>query len=212
MTRAEIRNEIRINLDELGITFYTDQNINDSIQDAYDHVAVTTGCIEKRATIDIISNLSYYKMTDYIPDWYSAFAGYNEQTKRWLDPVPYDIFDEQRENWELANQSPFSFCPLTHEYLVVFPRLNSNFTNGLTFFYSATADILSDNTTPQIPDQFIHTLEYWATADLLEDAEEFGKAQDIMTDFQDLNTRLRKWVNQRSIPDRIYRLWPLGVA
>src|SRR5438093_12432235 len=87
MTRGQIRDNVRVNLSDVGITFYTDQEINESIQDAYNEIVAKTLCNIKSVTYpwssvsgNYIDFVSDFALVDYI----GTYAIFNNLTNWWL--------------------------------------------------------------------------------------------------------------------------------
>ena len=95
-TRGQIKNTVRVNLDDLGVTFFSEDDLNDSLQDAYDDIVCLSRCIVKRVEINWIENLSYYDFAGElgITDYLATVAIFNQVTNRWLrDDLTVRDFD-----------------------------------------------------------------------------------------------------------------------
>ena len=175
MTRKQIREIVLQNLDETGVSFYSEDDINQSIQDGYNIFAAFTGAILKTATIAKIGS-PYLKVTDTIPDFMYLVGLWNYETKSWLEPTTRKYLDNLRWDWELWNGEPFFVCPLDFYRLAMVPALEVP-TGNLLMVYRAKANTLSDNITPVIPKEVESILVQYATADSLEQSREFNKAK-----------------------------------
>lgn len=175
MTRDEILTNVRLNLDDAGVTYYQDSDIQTSIQDAYNDVAVFTGCIQEQASIDLVNNLTYYDMPSLISDFFTVVAIRNNTTNRWMDADSLKGFDNIRWDWELWEGQPLFYAPVNFRYIAVIPRMVTA-SGSLEIWYRATADILEGDSIPQIHAQEITLLEWYATGDLLDQAQEYLKA------------------------------------
>lgn len=178
-TRLQIKNDIKDNLNDLSINFYSDSDIHDSIQDAYDDIAVLTQCIQKETTLNWISKTNYLRFNnDYaIQDYLGTTAIFNNVTKRWLrDDLSLKDFDKIRKDWENWEGSPQFWAPSDPLNVVVAPRYE-NATGSFNLHYWATAPTLSsDDDTFLIATDMEGLLVDYVTADLLEQAQEFTKA------------------------------------
>src|SRR5258708_3695769 len=105
MNRGQLPVNIRSNLSDNGITYFDDQTINDSIQDAYNEVAAKCFCIPKSAIINQISNVNYYDFLALgITDYLGTIGIFNLATNFWLrDDVSLRDFDRLRRDWERWN-------------------------------------------------------------------------------------------------------------
>ena len=204
-TRGQVKAEIQNNLIELNFNFYSDDDLNASVQDAYDDIVILTQCIQKRIVLPWISNLSYYKYTERgVADYLGTIAIFNNVTNQWLrDDLSLKDFDRIRRDWEVWIGTPLFWAPSDPDNIAICPKyLNSSivygafdagsFDNGSYFvnnaylaglgdyelFYWALAPkLVSDNDTFLIASDKTTALTQYATADLLEQAQEFNKAQ-----------------------------------
>jgi len=191
MTRDDIASSVRINLDDAGVISYSAADVNDAIQDGYDDVAVLSGCINKTATVSLQDSLSYYDFAALgVSDFYSVVAIRNNNNNRFLTDFQSRIeFDRIRPDWETWAGQPEMFCPINSQHVAICPKL-ADATGNFTLFYKALAPTLSGGTTPLIHHDVQHLLEWYATADLLEQFEEFTKAR---TWWRQYETELKKY-------------------
>lgn len=205
MVRDDIIGNIRRNLEEEGITFYSSLDLTDSIQDGYDEVIVLTQCRECVATISFVSSLVYYNLKELIGDYVRPFAIFNNNINDWMEARSLDFFEATRLDWELASGESRYFCPLDFKDVAFFPRLETA-TGDMQIFYKATANKLGPTDVPQIPNRNIRVLEFYSTSDLLEQNEEFSKAEKWRELYYNEVKELQHFVNSRSFPDRILQL------
>jgi hypothetical protein len=216
-TRGQIKGDIQANLVELNVNFYSDTDLNNSIQDAYDDVVILTQCIQKRITINWRSNLSYYNFKDklQVPDYLGTIAIFNNVTNLWLrDDLSLKDFDRIRRDWENWIGTPQFWAPSDPDNIAICPKYfaaditygafdsksfdknsfwvdNSAAANLGSFilYYWATAPVLiSDSEQFLIASDKTTMITRYATADLLEQAQEFNKAQFFWQPyFEDMN-------------------------
>lgn len=205
MTRDEIIEQVRDNLYDVGMEHWESYDLQTTLQDGYEEVAVFTQCIEKVTTLNLVGNLSYYKMTSYISDYYRPIAMWNNQTNRWLVPISIAELNESHPRWETLNGEPSFFSPLGLEY-VALARKPATTAGSLLVFYAANANQLTGTETPTIPESSHKVLENYTTSVLLDQALEFTKAQKYFDDYlKDIRTIVRH-INSRSLPDRLFFL------
>ncbi len=202
-TRDAIAADIRDNLEDAGVTFYSAADVNDAIQDAYDDVAVMSGCIQKSTTLNFTSLLSYYDFRSLISDYFAVVAIFNNSSNRWLCPDTRRSFDKSRQDWELATGEPRFFCPIDSKRVVIVPRMTIA-TGNRTVFYRATADTLGATDTPLIHTDMLTLLEHYVTADLLDQQQEFIKAdawwQKYFNELMDYKIRIGRLALSDYIP------------
>jgi hypothetical protein len=204
MTRDQIAAKVQTNLNDVGV-FYSLTDLSDSIQDGYSEVAAFTGCIFKMTTINLSANLSYYDLGALIPNFFAVTAIFNPQNKQWLSPVSLRRLEDMRNDWELATGNPFAFWPINFRFIAIFPRVTV--TSGTLYIvYRAQADILTASATPQIPTHLQGGLEQYSTGDLLEQAEEFTKAQIELEQYFNSLKDIKNAKNTFRLPDLMSRL------
>lgn len=179
MTRGELKIILAKNLEAAGTSFYNNTELNDSIQDAYDDVAILTQCIVKSVTISWAAK-NYYNFKDdhAVTDYLGTIGIFNNNTNLWLrDDVAYRQFDSLRSDWENWRGNQQFWCPLAFNRVVVVP-FNTMAVGDFSLRYCATAPTLSsDASTFLIAADMMNLLERYVTGDMLETAEEFNKAQ-----------------------------------
>ena len=175
MTFANIKDDIRGNLDDAGVTFYSNDDLTESLQDAYDDVVFQTQCIIKKQSLNFPVG-PYLDLSEYIEDFMGVCAIFNQNTNRFLrDDLTLRDFDNLRIDWELWNGTPDFWAPATFNIIAISPAYLSKM-SGLDIYYFAKAPFVIDTATPLISVDFLDLLEDYSTADLLEQAEEFTKA------------------------------------
>lgn len=199
MTRDQIAAKIQTNLNDAGV-LYTADDLNDSLQDGYSEVAAFTGCIYKVASIDLVANLSYYDFGSLISDFFAVTAIFNTNTKQWLSPTNLKVLESIREDWELAVGNPFLFWPVNFRFVALYPRMTSAL-GSLYVVYRAQADVLTASSEPAIPLEQQAILENYTTSDLLEQAEEFTKAQLEFNTYVQAIKDLRQANSNFRLPD-----------
>lgn len=206
MTRDQIAASIRTELADAG-TFYTDDDINDSIQDAYDEVVAITQPIEKTVELSWIDDLVYYDFYTTVSDYIRPFAVYNNANQVWLNWVSNKHLDEINDEWETADGNTTNAWIVNFRYIAMYPT-NPTATGTFDLYYKAKADTLTGTSIPQIPIEFEDILENYVVADLLEQDEQFNKALDYITEYEKNLDDLKKLVESRPLTDRIMRLAP----
>jgi len=180
VTRASIRANIQIYMGDIGASFWDASAINESIQDAYTELAGTLQIIRKNAVVTFPANRNYLSPASLLADntYLNTLAIFDIARNVFLSDNlvwPRD-FQKFRPDWELALLTPECWCPVDTTQIVIFGRLPAAATYRL--YYAATAPILaSDATVLLLPDSAELALEEYIQCDLLEQAEEFTKAQ-----------------------------------
>lgn len=199
MTRGQIKTIVSTNLADNQI-FSDSTDLEDSIQDAYDDIAFLTKCIVYTATVNWVPNLSYYDFVELgVSSYLGCLAIFNNVNNQWLrDDLSLRDFDNLRTDWEIAIGTPEFWAPSDPKRVAINRKYSGSAVNGafnasaftnayyigdngglgnFTLYYWATAPTLSsDSSTFLIALDVQNLLEFYATADQLEDALEFEKA------------------------------------
>lgn len=187
MTRAQIREAVRNNLVDNGITYYKDDNINDVLQDAYNEIAAFSQCIIKHVTLDWQANVNYLDFVGEfaVSDYMGVIAIFNNSTNQWLvDNISIRDLDRIRRDWELWVGAPQFWCPFSQKYTVIAPKYPAVDGQQFTLWYYAVApELTDDDSTPLVAPDMQDLFEFYATGDLLESAEEVTKAQPWMAKY-----------------------------
>jgi hypothetical protein len=206
MNRITIANKIRNNLNDAGVTYYSLSDIAESIQDGYDEVVVYCECIEKVVNIKQLVNTTYYNMRLLVPDYYRVIRIWSSRINAMLNITSDRENLYYRQDWELANQSSRDVMVLGTEYLGISGR-TSDVNTDISFkmWYKATAPIMTnDNDIPRINQKYQILLEHYGTADLLEQNQEFKKAQGYWIQYEKLLNEYRQKIQVLSRSDRVF--------
>lgn len=209
MTFAQIKERIRRSLNDLGVTFYSTADLDDSVQDAYNLICARSRCITKKSSAELwIANLSYYNLTSNFAatDILGVTAIFNNVTNRFIDD---DITKTQanllQDNWELATGTPRVWIPVNFKYIAIFPRYTTA-AGTFDLFYWATAPTVVDTATPLIAAEMQKLIEFYCIPDLLEQNEEFIKANGYWSKFFELLDEYTDQCQQLAKTDLLMRL------
>lgn len=187
MTRAQVRANVRANLSDAGITTYSDADLNDSIQDAYNEISVNCLTILKSASIQQLAAKNYYDFLALgITDYLGYVAIFNQDTNLWLrDDINIRDFDRMRRDWENWQGEPQFVAPHSLQYVAIAPyQLITGPGNVFTVWYWGFAPTLvTDSDTFLIATDQQYMLEAYTTADSLEVSEEVAKAAPFWMEY-----------------------------
>ena len=205
MTRKQIFDRVARNLNELGLVYYTPTDIIESIQDGYDEVAVYSECIERTWALLLRPNTTYYDMFTEIPDYYRLIRAYNPKINGTL--VVYSDRQELqlRQDWELGTSTPRDVMILGPRYLGIAGRITVDSDIEVKLWYKAQANQLAnDADIPRINTKYQVLLEHYATADLLEQNQEFVKAETYWAQYEKKLNEYRFKIQLLSKADRVF--------
>jgi hypothetical protein len=175
MNIQELKNKVQRNLDDAEITFYTDTDITNSLQDGVDEVETYCGSVIKSTNYPKLLTL-YYDWSVAIPDLLSIIGIWDYTNKRWLDPKSSRELDEMRWDWERWRGTPIYYCTINNRYTALVPW-PSSVTGVYLILYKSIPNTISNAYVPAIPDSIISILENYSTGDMQEQAKEFTKAK-----------------------------------
>ena len=202
MTRSQLRANVRANLSDAGITYYQDEDINNSLQDAYNDIAAKCQCIVNSVTLNWLSRTNYYDflngnpdplnvdpVTGFpipknvpVPDYLGTIAIFNNNTNLWVrDDLSIRDFDKLRIDWETWTGQAQYWTPHSLKYIVCVPFLYVGSGTFILWYWGKAPlwDPAGDTTQEPLVASDMQTLfEYFSTADLLESAEEPAKATE----------------------------------
>jgi hypothetical protein len=187
--------------------YYSGDDLNNSIQDGLDEVVAFSGCVYNSATIPFVANLTYYDMVTLLPDFIGLVAIFNNQIKRWMTPVTIKKLDGFRIDWEIVGGTPWYFCMMNYRFMAIYQKpLSGNYGLAYVFYVAAAPNPLTDTTILPIPDDHMQALENYCITDLLEQQQEFTKANAAIKDYAKRIEQLRVWMKNRRDKDRVRSL------
>ena len=202
MIVSSIIDKIKVNLNELGLTYFSESDILEVIQDGYNEVVTLTGCIEKHTVSPMINDLIYYEFGIGISDFYALVGLWNSNTKRWLQARTLREARLIRVDWELMDGEPDNFIVSSYKQVAVFPTKEIA-TGVFIVFYNALAETLTLGSIPSIPPKHFNILENYAMSSLLEQNQEFGKAKIYYTEYVETIPKVRQAAKLLAATDRL---------
>jgi hypothetical protein len=180
-TLQQLRLNVRANLIDAGITYYSDSDINTALQNAYDYIVAKALCNVKNVTLNWTANQNYFDFTASpfsLTDYIGVHAILNNNTKWYLrDDVSRRDLDRIRRDWELWTGQPQFWCPHSLKYAIIVPQLTAAVGTFQLWYYAQAPTFSGDSDSPIIAPDVHPDIESRATADMLESAEEITKAQ-----------------------------------
>lgn len=173
-TIQDVFDQVQANLYEAKLRWFTQDNIVDSIQEAYNKLAALTS-VRERSTFIPQTGSPYYNFGRQIPDWMFLKAIYNPFTNLWLEGVSYKIMKNTYYTY-LTIGDPRFFNVIDFNRMLIWP-FNPGASGVLLVIYAAKAPEVTEDTVPEFPlSTGLQALQYFATADLMEQGREFTKA------------------------------------
>jgi len=174
--QSEAASRVQSNLASAGAAFFTADNVSEAIQDGYDESISLLTPLAGSSVVTLSDNLVYYDFYNSLASYLYVLAIYNNTTKRWLDYRSIKWLEDQRRDWELTEGQPSVFTLLDYKYVGLWPTLTTA-TGTLDVFYKKKGKQLVAADTIDVLDLEPDLVEWYATADCLEQIEEVEKAQ-----------------------------------
>ena len=206
MTRDVIAGKIAQNLEDESWLHFTLEDLYDSIHDGYEITAISTQCIERVATLDLIGGKTYYNLRALVPDYYRAFALYNLHNNQWLTPHAIKEFQSYSYNWEQNKGNAMEWAPLGCDWIAFYKKPVEDLAQSILMFYKAIPDPMQGNESPEFGAEGHSALVEYGVGDLLDQNLEYTKSQQWMNKYTERLARIKIDLNSRSMPDRIYAL------
>lgn len=198
-TRGQVKARIQQNLIELNQHWYSDDDLNQSIQDAYDDMAILTQCIQNKApALQWLANLNYYNFVYLgISDYLGTIAIFNNVSNVWLrDDLNLKDFDRIRRDWEVWVGTPLFWAPSDPSNIAICPKYPTTLGSYDLYYWTVAPQLVDDTSTFLIASDKETDLVWYCTADLLEQAQEFNKAatfwQAYFEDIEDYADRVKR--------------------
>lgn len=207
MTFTEIATEIRKNLNDQGITFFTDLNIYDAMQDAYSLSVWLTKSIE--TTRQITQRLTlYYDFPSIFSDFLSLAGVYSLTKKLWLEPKWPKEMLEMRQDWERWRGTPQYLVQGDSRRTALSPWPAATSTGQLVVLFRSKAPTIINTDIPQLPVTKHLIIEWYATGQLFAMAKDFRQSVIWYTKFFNAISSTKKLVRDKTSADRIKVLEP----
>lgn len=175
---ATISSEIQTNLYDAGLRWYSDTDIMNALQDAYNMIVALLGPIEHSSFIPQLSE-PYYDLRYMLPDFMYTIGIFNPFTNQWLEGLSYKQMKATYQTY-LAIGQPKWINVVDLSKVIVWPYLPGA-TGVLYVLYKSQAPLLSHSSVPILPYSVGgQLLENLTTSELFEQAREFKKAQRFL--------------------------------
>ncbi len=205
MTRSSIRAKIRQDIEDQG-SFYTNEDLNNAIQECYTQYALETRVIEKKVTLNFQDDLVYYNFKSLVPDFLYIIAIYNNNTRSWLLGKDTLWLDGIRMDWETMTGNARWLSIINPEIVALVPTLETA-VGDFTLYYTATAPILtSDSEVLTVFNDSDKAFISYANFYLMLQAREFTKAKLALQGYREEINKIKLLMQSRGLPTRRYGL------
>lgn len=208
MTFGDAKFKVRENLYDYGITYFSPEDVSDSIQDAYDEIVVYSECYEKWIDLSVsqINAQPWFRITDLIPDYYRILGIYNRQTDMSVDLLADRDEDYYKLDWQNSSTGSVLTGIINGTDWIGLPNFYADPQyKHMRIYYVAQAPKLSLDTDKfRIMHEFTKLIELYSTADLLEQNQEYIKATAYWKEYDTLLEEYRRKIFLLSKADRTF--------
>ena len=200
MNFGQLKTDVRRRLGDSTTAFFSNDDIENAIQDAYAELADATEFFERYANLTTIAGHTYYNLTHILPDTFlSPRRVYSGTTNRWLTPTtPRELDYHTYRQWELVYGPPEKYWMRGNWWFGIFPRTADD-VPILRFCYTAIPDeFVDDSDTPAFPQEFHPGISASALSDLFSQQRETEKALVKWAEYLGYQDGLKKYVDGRT--------------
>ena len=199
MTFGEMQTKVRLKINEATSAFFSDDDIQNAINDGFAEMADATEYFEREAMVPLIKRHTYYDLSLILPDTFlSPRRIYNPRTSKWLVPTTPRELDKEWAQWETVDGEPEKYFLRGNWWLGVFPRPTKD-SEGLRLVYTAIPEDMSDDSDePDFPREFHEGLIAFSMSDLMAQQKEPKKALQYWASYKDYETRFQAYVEGRT--------------
>ena len=204
MNFSEMQAEVRVRIDEATANFWSDADIQDSLNEGYMEISDATEWYERKANVPMWKNRTYFDMRELLPDTYlAAKRCQNNTTDHWLVPTTIRAQDKIYAQWERTSGEPEYFFTRGIYWIGFYPKPDDD--NGSArLYYSALPPAMSSDTDePQIPEEYHMGIVAYAVYDLLAQDAETQKALQWFAEYQMYESNLNEYVSGRLKKDKV---------
>jgi hypothetical protein len=174
ITYQSVIDEVRSNLYESGLRRHTLLNLTDGIVDAFNYCNAELTPTVRSILIPKLDT-PYYNLAEAIPDYMYLYGIFNCTTNRWLEPLPSLLYKRDRLNFFMVGEPQF-FNVVDLRRVTIWPYPSAP-VGAFFIVYKAFPLLFELAQTPELPHSIgSQYLEYFTTAEMLEQDREFTKA------------------------------------
>jgi hypothetical protein len=197
MNRASIRAEVRRRLGD-NTAFWTDANINDSINEGLEEMAEASEYYETSETENLSASSPIYDLSSLLDnDILRVSSIWNTQKEQWMQPTGPHLLNRKYARWEAITGEPESYYFRGLWHLRFFPKVAAS-SGTFTVYYSAVPPLLAlDTQSPGFPEEYHYGLVEYALYDLLSQDQETNEALLHWAEYLGYEAGLFRWVKDR---------------
>ena len=202
-----MQSEVRIRLNEASANFWSDDDIDSSLNEGLAELADATGFYERMTNISLLSNRTYIDLRDLVSDTFLApKRAINTTTGKWLIPSTVRTQDRRSSQWEKTATEPEDMFMRGLWWIGFYPKPPQD--DGLIrLYFTAIPPAMEDDTDePEIPEEYHLGITAYAIYDLLAQDAETKKALFWWAEYQAYEAKLYDYVQGRIATDKVGQL------
>jgi hypothetical protein len=178
MTFSEIKTRVLQSLNDPGSVYFSETDLNFSLTDAYDDTFIFARPQVKSVTLSFVTKQVYYDFRGLgVSDYLGTVAIFNNNNNCWLDDSCTLLdFERERDDWEIWTGQPEFWAPVSFDKIAIAPHHETAVGDFDLYYWSVAPDI-EDSESPLFSSIHHKILEFYMAGDLLEQKEEYTKAQ-----------------------------------
>jgi len=204
MNFGEMKAEVRTRLNELTANYWSDQDIEDALNEGLDEISDATEWFERMTTITFWSGRTYLDARSTLSDTFLAPKRcINNQTGKWMEPSHVRNQDARQRQWEKVSTEPEQFFMRGIWWLGFYPKPKADSGSMRLYFSSLPAPMSLDDDEPEFPSEYHMGIVDYALYDLMAQDAETKKALIFWQEYSGYETGLKQYVQQRTTADGV---------
>ncbi len=204
MNFGQMQTEVRRKLNETSATFWTNDDIQEALNEGYGEISDETEWYEREATIQTTANRLYHDLRSILGDTFLSLRRvWNATTEEWLYPTGHREMDGGYRQWELVQGEPRQVYIRGLWWLAQWPKRPVD--DGRSrVVYTAIPPAMDDSTDePEFPKEFHRGIVEYALSDLLSQERETKKAVACWNQYLTYQQGLKQFVQGRQSQARL---------
>lgn len=200
MTHTELTEKLKYDLDDLGMDFFTTEDLNNAILNALNKYTLLNGTCELFRNFSLQPNIPYYDFYNTFPGYFCVAEAYSKSAKQYLAfRTPVQLM-QIREDYELWKGSPQFITVVDFRRVGFFPVSTSPVELVLKLKLSESP-VINPPGDLYIPAHGEDLVLNFAKQELLEHAEEITKAANVYNQSVEELKGNKRFTNGRHFPN-----------
>ncbi len=172
-----MQSAVRTALNESTAVFFSDADIQESLNDGYAEMCDATECYEREAMLPSLASRTYHDLSTILPDIFlSPRRVFNVTTNQWLSPASPRQLDDGFLQWELVPGEPQRMFMRGNWWLGTFPKPSADGLGYRLYYSSIAPEMVDDTDEPVFPREFHQGIVVYALSDLNSQQRETANA------------------------------------